>query len=411
MRTKIKKIMLPIFIVCVGLTLVLFGCITAVSFYLPDEYYTVDGAVPSFNTAIPVTCERISGVSTVNAAQDGGGFTAILKVMGIFPVKQVSVSCAQNTDVVVLGDTFGIKIFTKGVLITDMQAVDAEEGSVNPGKEAGLEKGDIIVEINGTLPRDTNHAATLISGSGGSDIIIKAERNGQPFETVLKPRFSQSEKTYKAGLWIKDSSAGIGTLTFYSPSLNVMAGLGHGVVDTDVLTLLPLSAGEMVPSEIFSFTKSRNGAPGELKGRFLGGSVGKIFANDDTGVYAVPSCGIIGKSMQIAMKQEVSVGEAQIITTIDTNGPKVYSCRIKKINYNHSDGTKNMLICITDKELLSKTGGIVQGMSGSPIIQNGKLIGAVTHVLIDDPTQGYAVFAENMLQTARQETEQLKKAS
>ena len=211
---------------------------------------------------------------------------------------------------------------------------------------------------------------------------------------------------------MRDSSAGIGTLTFYSPAHKTICGLGHGVCDSDTGKLLTHNSGELVKAEILDLNKGEAGDPGELIGRFKKKNISELNINNETGVYGKCNMDIAQNSLtEIALKQEIEVGNAEILTTISGETPKYYKCKIEKISHNNSI-TKNMVVCITDEELIAKTGGIVQGMSGSPILQNGKLIGAVTHVLVDDPTKGYGIFAENMLETAQSVAEeQLKEAS
>jgi len=213
-----------------------------------------------------------------------------------------------------------------------------------------------------------------------------------------------------AGIRVRDSSAGIGTSTFYSPSLNISCGLGHGICDVDTGEILTINSGEAVPANIVSINKSSAGSPGELKGQFLEGSFGKIIANNETGIYFSDKYEDLNNLKKLAVKQDIKVGDAKIYTCVDGVTPKYYNCKIEKINYNNNI-TKNMVIKITDKELLDKTGGIVQGMSGSPIIQNNMLVGAITHVFVNDPTKGYGIFAENMLLSAKNSRTDLEKAS
>ena len=214
------------------------------------------------------------------------------------------------------------------------------------------------------------------------------------------PELCYQSGKYKTGIWVRDSSAGIGTLTFYSPALNTICGLGHGICDADTGKLLTLNSGELVKAEILDISVGKSGSPGELIGRFKEQKISNLKINNETGVFGNCNIGYDNNSLtQLALKQEIAVGDAEILTTTNGEIPKLFKCKIEKIAHNNSI-TKNMVIKITDEELISKTGGIVQGMSGSPILQNGKLVGAVTHVLVDDPTRGYAIFAENMLETA-----------
>ena len=212
-------------------------------------------------------------------------------------------------------------------------------------------------------------------------------------------------------MWVRDSSAGIGTLTFYSPSSQVFAGLGHPVCDVDTGETLPLSSGEIVPAKIYSVNRGVSGTPGELRGGFEKGTLGNLTVNGETGIYGTLSnLPTLNDPVPVAMKQQVKSGSAQVLTTIDGTTPKLYDIRIDQVRYNDSSPTRNMVIVITDQELLDKTGGIVQGMSGSPILQDGKLIGAVTHVFVNDPTKGFAIFAENMLKTAETVAQQNRAA-
>ena len=210
-----------------------------------------------------------------------------------------------------------------------------------------------------------------------------------------------SENRLKAGLWVRDSSAGIGTLTFYVPGSDIFAGLGHAVCDVDTGDVLPIASGEIVPARIYSVVKGQSGEPGELRGGFELGSLGNLAVNGETGIYgSLTQTPVRGDPVPVAMKQQVKTGYAQVLTTIDGTEPELYDIRIDQVRYNDSSPTRNMVIVITDERLLEETGGIVQGMSGSPILQDGKLVGAVTHVFVNEPTKGFAIFAENMLKTA-----------
>ena len=207
---------------------------------------------------------------------------------------------------------------------------------------------------------------------------------------------------YKAGLWVRDSSAGIGTLTFYSPATNLVCGLGHGICDEDTGKLLKLDSGEIISAEIYEVVKGEVGNPGQLKGRFTGEVLGEICLNCDGGIYSNFKNPKTNYTLtEVAAKSSVKNGKAKVLCTIDQSGPKYYDCTITVKKSNINAPTQNMMITVTDNRLLDKTGGIVQGLSGSPVLQNGKLVGAVTHVLIDEPTKGYAIFAENMLETAQ----------
>lgn len=362
---------------------------------LPKNYYVLQGEELVINTAVP-----INAVKTTETASDRYGVT--LKVLGIIPVSNAKVNVVDKMKVVVLGTPFGIKIYTDGVMVVGINEVDGEDKDISPAKEAGLKLGDLITSINGQTVLTNEEVADIIEQSNGENITLNITRNKTKKVITLKPVLSKSSNTYKAGIWVRDSSAGIGTQTFYSPTTGIISGLGHGISDRDTGKILTVSNGETVKAEILAVQKSEKGNPGELKGKFLEKVIGNIVLNDKTGLYSTVDDYEYDKEKltEIALKQEIKTGNAKILTTVNGTKPQYYDCKIEKISYNGAL-SKNMLVRITDKSLISQTGGIVQGMSGSPIIQNGKLIGAITHVLVDDPTAGYAIFAENMLQTAQ----------
>ena len=362
---------------------------------LPKNYYVLQGEELVINTAVP-----INAVKTAESGKNNYGVT--LKVLGIIPVSNANVNVVDKMKVKVLGTPFGIKIYTDGVMVVGINNVDVVGGESSPAKDAGLKLGDLITSINGQTVLTNEEVAAIIEKSDGENITLNITRSGSKKVISLKPVLSKSTQSYKAGIWVRDSSAGIGTQTFYSPTLGVISGLGHGISDQDTGKILTVNNGEIVSAEILAVQKSEKGSPGELKGKFLDETLGSIAVNNTTGLYAVTDNYSYNKEdlTEIALKQEIKTGPAKILTTIDGTQPKYYDCNIEKISYNGSL-SKNMLVRITDKSLISATGGIVQGMSGSPVIQNGKLIGAITHVLVDDPTAGYAIFAENMLNTAQ----------
>ena len=226
-------------------------------------------------------------------------------------------------------------------------------------------------------------------------------RDGKKYKARILPVKASADLKYKAGMWVRDSTAGIGTVTCYDPEDGSFAGLGHGIYDSDTQLLLPLLRGAVVDITLDDIIKGRNGHPGELKGTFGTEKTGTLLGNTPCGVY-----GVLAKKPQLiygklpcALKSEVQKGKASILSNVDGNGVKEYAVEIVKI-YSGNEETKNFVIEVTDRELLEKTGGIVRGMSGSPIIQNGKLVGAVTHVLVNEPSKGYGIFIENMLAQA-----------
>ncbi len=295
------------------------------------------------------------------------------------------------------GYPIGLKLYADGVVIVGTEAVDTEKGLVDPAEKAGLKIGDIIKKVNGEQVNNNARVSEIIEKSAGETLIFEAERNGKMFEVSFNAEFSVNEQKYKAGIWIRDSSAGIGTVTFCMQD-GAFASLGHAVCDIDTKSTIPISQGECTNARITGFLKGQNGNAGELCGYLENEKTGIIYSNDRLGVYGCfDSLPEKGELYQIAYGTEVQTGEAEIITTVENGITKKYSVFIEKIDINSSEN-KNMIIKVTDRELIEKTGGIIQGMSGSPIIQNGKLIGAVTHVFLNDATGGFGIFAENMLE-------------
>lgn len=350
-------------------------------------------------------CDDRIAKNSVAVQKSGAGrvssYDTTVSLFGIVPVKSVHVTVSSANEVQVLGLPFGIKIYTEGVLVVGFNDVATAAGSVNPAADAGIRIGDSILKVGNTEVVSGEQVKELIAKNGQAPIEFTLKRDGKTVVAVVHPALSSNENKWLTGIWVRDSSAGIGTLTFYSPKYGVAAGLGHGICDSDTEKLIPLESGEFLGADIVGIKKSQKEVTGELQGVFSGGQIADFAKNCITGVYGVNCCGFASERvMPVAMKQEITVGKATLITTLDSDGAKEYECEIVKIYHNDDSKIKNMVVKVTDKELLQKTGGIVQGMSGSPIIQNGKFIGAVTHVFVDDSTSGYAIFAENMLEEA-----------
>ena len=392
-----------VFILALLLDTAVFGAVIYLNGSISDNYKIKKGDGLTFNTAVPITAEYegLKLSQTGKTEQIGEEFDVKLKAFGIIPFSTVNVEVVDELHVSVLGTPFGMKLYTDGVLVIDITTVETVSGSISPGEDAGVKKGDYILSADGKQVLTNEELSAAVAASGGNRIKLVIKRGGTPKTVYVTPALSKETNSYRIGLWVRDSSAGIGTLTFYSPATGIVCGLGHGVCDEDTGDLLELKNGEIVSAEIVSVEKGSSGSPGQLKGKFTYGTIGKIDCNSEKGVYSVLK-GKLGFSRltETALKQEVRDGDAQILCTVDGREPQLYSCRIKKRSSAYLSATQNMTVTVTDPELLNITGGIVQGMSGSPILQNGKLIGAVTHVLIDDPTTGYAIFAENMLKEA-----------
>ena len=283
------------------------------------------------------------------------------------------------------GCTVGIQMQTKGVVVTGF-----EEGSA--AEAAGVKKGDIIIEADGKTVHTTE---TLKDSISKEDMVLTILRNGKEAEFCVTP------KEKRLGAFVRDSVAGIGTLTYYDPMSGAFGALGHGVNDANSSQLIPVEEGVVVSSSVAEIVRGKNGTPGELKGRFaLTSPIGSVKKNCDHGIFGSLNGPLAGKPLPVAAVDEIRTGRASILSNVSGTDVRAYTVEIIKL-YPHADTTgRNLLLKVTDKDLLAATGGIVQGMSGSPIIQDGKLIGAVTHVLVNDPTRGYGIFIENMLDEA-----------
>lgn len=300
--------------------------------------------------------------------------------------------------VVLGGDAFGIKLYSKGVMVVEISSVETAQGEKSPAKDAGIKESDIITEANSLQLQSNEELSKIISESNQEGVVLKIQRGSETFETTLYPA-EDINGTVRAGMWIRDSAAGLGTITYYDTENSSFGSLGHGICDADTEEIIPLEKGQVLSATITDADKSVKGEAGGLKGYFNTDIIGEAVVNCDSGLYGVceidPS--VSRQTIQTAGREEVHQGEAQIYCTVEGTVPRYYDIYIEKVN---TDGekTKNMVIEITDPELLEKTGGIVQGMSGSPIIQNGKLVGAVTHVFVNRPEKGYGIFIENMLE-------------
>lgn len=378
---------LIIAITVITLFLMVYGFYT-----VPDEIYGISGENIRVNKLYTVTYSQ-GGTRT---ADKEGRYSVSVNLFNTIPIKNSSLTVSDRYYAVPSGEIFGLRLFTEGVLIIKTEAVDTDKGSVSPCDMAGLKKGDVIVKVDGRKTISSNALSEMLARGDKTRFDVEYERNGVRLTTVLNTYYSLSQGKYKAGMWIRDSAAGIGTMTFYNPLTGAFAGLGHGVCDIDTAELLPFSQGDIVRSEITGCYKGERGKAGELCGMFTCETIGKLLSNNKIGVYGVLSrVNAESEAMPIALSHEVKEGNAQIISTVDESGPCRYDVEISRINTSSSEN-KNMVVKITDEKLIAKTGGIVQGMSGSPIIQDGKLIGAVTHVMVNDPTKGYGIFAQTM---------------
>lgn len=348
-------------------------------------------------TASNINKEKINSEGTNNLN---------LNLFGTIPVKEVNVNVIPKTMVVPLGNAIGMKLYTKGVLVVGMSQIETDKNEKKkPYENSGIEQGDTILEINNNIVGNTEELIKEVENSKGNTINIKYLRDDKTMQTDITP--VKSKNTYKIGLWVRDATAGVGTLTFYEPSTNLFMALGHGISDIDTEEIVNIANGELVTANIVSITKGRKGYPGEIRGTIdEGKTIGTIYKNTNFGVYGTVKNknyleADLTQEMEVAPRNEIKEGKAQIICQLENSAKKKYDIEIEKVYINNNQNNKSMLIKITDKELLEKTGGIIQGMSGAPIIQEEKFVGAVTNVLVNDPTQGYGVFADIMIKEMR----------
>jgi stage IV sporulation protein B len=397
-------------------SLILAVAVGVIAYCTPDSYQVTAGKTLGLDNAA-VTAKNIQDNQVISAAalkKSNQSYQAKLMLLNTIPIKTVNISVIDENWLIPCGTPFGIKMFTNGVVIVGVADIKTDAGTVNPAAVAGLKVGDVIISIDGKKVNQNEEVAKIIESSKGKTMKFLVRRDKTELTATLTPAKSVIDELYKGGLWVRDSTAGIGTVTFYNPTTCVFGGLGHGISDQDTNELLPLRSGDIVNVTINGIIKGEKGTAGELRGYFNNDiSVGNLNLNVEEGVYGtLESPPVNNKAIKVAMKQEVKIGAAQILATIDGNTPQYFDVQIESVNYRDNARTKNMVVRITDKKLLEATGGIIQGMSGSPIIQNNMLVGAVTHVFVNDPTRGYGIFAENMLTTSQNlYKNSLKKAS
>ena len=390
--------------ICKKLTAFLCGltaCVmTIVGFYsenLPDSFEISEGEnimINSKNSLFSVSAKPATNYDKTADCKSGKNSSrknSTLMLFGKVPIKDVTTKEITRPMLIPCGQAFGIKLISDGVMFIDTATVEGK----SPAQESGIRQGDIIVSINGEKIRSNEDISEIISNSQGRPCNVLFTRKGNSKEVSLTPVLSSG--IYKAGLWVRDSSAGIGTLTFYDEKTGFFGGLGHPICDSDTKEILPLSKGIAGMVKITGCTKSYKGNPGQLLGEFTSDdSMGEITSNCENGIFGNlrenPSS---QRAIPLGFRQEIHTGKAEILSSIDGKEPKKYSVEIEKINLGEN-AQHDLVIKVTDPTLIAKTGGIVQGMSGSPIIQDGRLVGAVTHVFVDDPTMGYGIFAESM---------------
>ena len=362
---------------------------------MPDKVYT--------NNEIETTSvfDNISPLNKITYNEN----SVDISFMGLIPLKSVEVQNVKDFKLYPGGTSVGVRLSSNGVLVIGFSDLIFNDSKIeSPAKISGIELGDVIIKINGKNVYTTKEILNIVKNTKGDTINVTLDREGKNIEKTIKMKKEKGEN--KIGLWIRDSTAGVGTLTFYDEASGKFGALGHPITDGDTNTRFTVKSGELLEASVISLRKGEKGMPGELKGIFTNedNPIGHIHKNTQCGIFGTQERFItrnkVLKPLPVGIKEEVKVGKAKIITTIDEKGPKEYDIEIvKKLNQD-SKSPKSMIIKVTDEELLQKTGGIIQGMSGSPIIQDGKIIGAVTHVLINKPDVGYGIYIDWMLEDA-----------
>lgn len=395
---------------------------------LPDEVQVFAGRQAEVRLAVPATSSAVvdrpdivgldGQEQAVNVTkleplhlhpQQTGHAKLTLKLWGKIPVKTVNVNVIPDLRVVPGGQTIGVKVKSAGILVVGHHLIGAgQDRRVSPGEDAGIKLGDLITHMDGKRLEGVSGVAEAVERAGkskkGIDVVLK--RGNETVKTRLTPAYDAEDQAWRLGLYIRDSAAGVGTLTFYAPDQGVYGALGHVITDMNTQTSIVVGSGQIVQSNVTSISKSESGDPGEKRAHFLKESkiLGNIERNTAFGIFGKmsnnPDHSLYSKGIPVAFSREVKEGPAEILTVVEGQQVERYSIDIVHVADQSEPATKGLVLRITDPKLIEKTGGIVQGMSGSPIVQNGKLIGAVTHVFVNDPKSGYGCFIEWMLQDA-----------
>lgn len=427
-NSKLTKI---IFFLTLSVTLVLATFFLAVKFFFPESLTIEAGRENMLLFNIPLSAKIMPNaveVLSVNQksvtdninvslsdpvylqSKDVGEFNVELSLFGLLTIKNVTVNVLPETYLIPSGMAVGVKVKTDGIMVLGTGVVRAESGSVEPAKSI-IKSGDMILSANSKTMKTKADFIKLVEESDGNPISILINRDGQEIKETITPIKCTDDEVYKIGIWIRDSTGGIGTMTYYNPETQFFGALGHGILDVDTKLLMKIKEGSISHSNLTSVKKGKKGGPGELVGLILDDEViGSVLKNTKYGIYGKidnsqkEAFEKLSKPYPIALKQDVHEGRATILCTVNGQDIKEYDVFVESVNRFSTDDAKGMIIRIVDEDLVEATGGIVQGMSGSPILQDGKIIGAVTHVFVQDPTKGYGIFIENMLRQEKGES-------
>ncbi len=403
---KKKNLFIAIFL-CLLLCIYVYICAIDA---IPEKIIIYEGEDLNIKKIFGISIEQESETSSVLTSSEGSLNNTVNKNVENLEVKlfnknvkNIDVNIIEKTQVIPIGLVSGIKLYTSGALVVGMSEIKGlDNQKYKPYEGSGIEEGDTIIQIGENEINNADDLVNAVNQSNGEELNIFYIRNGRKEETRIYP-LKTGENEYKLGLWVRDSAAGIGTMTYYEPKTGTFAALGHGIADIDTGELIDVGNGEFITTKVLSIIKGENGTPGKIQGSINDQSqIGTITKNSAFGIYGkVTDISKVsansGKIMDVALRKDIKLGKATMLCSLDEKNAEEYEIEIEKIYLNNDYDNKSMLIKVTDKRLIEKTGGIIQGMSGSPVIQNGKFIGAVTNVLVSDPTQGYVVFGDIMI--------------
>ena len=411
-----KKLLLVFFL----FVLILMYLYTLAITNLPDRLIVFEGEEIALKTIFGLNVktknEKLEDEKTIETAsnnsesiaQNAGRSTLEVSLFDSINIKNVDVEVLPKTTVIPIGSVAGLKLYTNGVLVVGMSEIEGNDNKkYKPYENSGIKEGDTITKIDEKQINSTKELIETVNKSQGKNIKVEYIHKEETKECSILP-VQTSSNQYKIGLWVRDSTAGVGTVSFYEPSSKTFGALGHGITDIDTNELINIASGEFVTTRILNITKGESGKPGKIQGTVENqANIGKIYKNTKFGIYGkVDNLGSLNidtsKEMEVALREEIKTGKATILCSLDNQKPQEYEIEIEKIFKENNYDNKSMQIKVTDKRLIEKTGGIIQGMSGSPIIQNGKFIGAVTHVLVNNPVEGYAVFGDIMLKQSKE---------
>ena len=408
MKKTIIKLLLVFF-------LIVFYMYTLAIENIPKQLVIFEGENISFKTVLGMqvkfngeTKEAASNYSTNLVSEKTGKATIEVNLFNAIRVKEVNVDILPKTKVIPVGSIAGVKLYTSGVLVVGMSEIEGEDQKkYKPYENTGIKEGDTITQVNNQEISSTEELTQTVNQAQGGTVKIKYRHEEETKECSIQP-VKTANNEYKLGLWVRDSAAGVGTVTFYEPTTKTFGALGHGITDIDTEELIHIASGEFVTTRVLNITKGESGFPGRIQGTVENQkNIGKIYKNSKFGIYGtvenLSSLNIdSSKEMEVALREEIQLGKAIILCSLDGQKVEEYEIEIEKIYKENDYDNKSMQIKVTDERLLEKTGGIIQGMSGSPVIQNGKFIGAVTHVLVNSPQEGYAVFGDIMLKQSKE---------